>query len=590
MPPRSCRCLRPAAWFGGRLGKLRLPRHLLAVLVAATAWPGGWPGARSGARAQSVPSPIQHVIFIMQENRSFDHYFGTFPGADGLPGNVCLPLSVKKPQQGCVQPFHDPHDINAGGGHGAVDAVADLDNGVSGALMDGFVAHVSASRACNPKEAGATCAAQADGIARHDVAGYHTGDEIPNYWAYARNFVLQDRLFEGVRGWSLASHLDLVSEWSAICSNNNDVRTCATAPAPAKPGKTTTYPWVNLFQFLDLHQVSWKYYLDAGPEPDCEDDAMSCAPSIVQSPAVPSIWNPAPFFGWVRAQGGLYLAQHNPGIDQFLLDAKAGTLPLVSWVVPSNARSEHPPSGVTAGMEWVTSLVNAVMQGPNWGSSVIFLSWDDWGGFYDHVVPPNVDSNATATPVQGFGLRVPGITISPYARAGTIDHQLLSFDSYATFIEDLFMAGARLDPVALGQPDSRPTIRDSLVSARFIDGHSETIGNLMNEFDFTQAPLPPLVLSTHIPAGLTLTCGSNVGAACTVGTVSLSWFPVGTPADAATFTYHVQRDGADLAQCTGNATGCTDLPGSGAHLYRALSVDANGVVSPLSAAAEADVP
>jgi phospholipase C len=117
------------------------------------------------------------------------------------------------------------------------------------------------------------------------------------------------------------------------------------------------------------------------------------------------------------------------------------------------------------------------MQGPDWDSTAIFLTWDDWGGFYDHVVPPRVDHN-------GYGIRVPGLLISPWARAGTIDHQTLSFDAYLKLIEDLFLGGQRLDPKTDGRPDSRPTVRED----------EPILGDLLNEFDFTQGPLPPLVL------------------------------------------------------------------------------------------------
>jgi phospholipase C len=119
--------------------------------------------------------------------------------------------------------------------------------------------------------------------------------------------------------------------------------------------------------------------------------------------------------------------------------AKAGTLPAVSWVVPSGDVSEHPPDLVSRGQTFVTSLVNAAMFRPNWKDCAIFLAWDDWGGFYDHVVPVRVDEN-------GYGLRVSGIVISPFARKAFIDHQTLSFDAYVKFIEDDFLGGQRLDP------------------------------------------------------------------------------------------------------------------------------------------------
>src|ERR1700694_1604353 len=117
------------------------------------------------------------------------------------------------------------------------------------------------------------------------------------------------------------------------------------------------------------------------------------------------------------------------------------------------------------------------MCGPNWSSSAIFLAWDDWGGFYDHVVPPRVDEN-------GYGLRVPGLVISPFARQGYIDHQTLSFDAYVKFIEDDFLSGQRIDPATDGRPDPRPDVRENIPQ----------LGNLISEFDFTQNPRGPMVL------------------------------------------------------------------------------------------------
>jgi phospholipase C len=124
------------------------------------------------------------------------------------------------------------------------------------------------------------------------------------------------------------------------------------------------------------------------------------------------------------------------------------------------------------------------MQGPDWNSTAIFLSWDDWGGFYDHVVPPAVDRN-------GFGLRVPGIVISPYAKTGVIDHQTLSHDAYTKFIEDDFLGGERLDPNSDGRPDPRPDVRED----------NPILGNLAFDFDFTQTPRPPMILPVHPAPG-----------------------------------------------------------------------------------------
>jgi phospholipase C len=555
-----------------------------AVLLPAIA--AGSPG-----RARNT-TPIQHVIIIMQENRSFDSYFGTFPGANGLPQNTCVPLDPSNPGNGCVVPFHDQHDVNAGGPHSSVAAQKDADDGITTQKMDGFV--LSQTVALNTQCQNKSCPLSVPGAARHDIMGYHTAAELPNYWAYASNFVLQDELFEGVRAYSLASHLQLTSEWSAICSDPHNVATCTSDLIGTPPnGTTVLYPWVNLFQLLDLNGVSWKYYLATGTEPDCDDDAMTCDPQV-QNNGILSLWNPAPGFASVEAQGPVYLASHNPPLDQFLVDIKAGTLPQVSWIVPSGEFSEHPVAGVDAGQEYVTSLINAVMQSPYWNNTAIFVAWDDWGGFYDHVAPPIVDMNNTNTPVQGFGFRVPGLLVSAYAKPGYIDHRVLSLDSYATLIEDLFMNSARLDPAQLGEPDARPDIRDELTSVTFPDGTTAPIGRLIDEFDFSQAPLPPMILSTHIPTAITIACAStdpNNPQTCGHNRVYVRWRSVSGPYVPGPFAYQVSRDGTAVSGCTVTTTHCVDkrVP-RGTHIYTVHSIDANGVVSPESAGSQADTP
>jgi phospholipase C len=150
--------------------------------------------------------------------------------------------------------------------------------------------------------------------------------------------------------------------------------------------------------------------------------------------------------------------------------------------MPSQRVSEHPPGLVTAGQTFVTSVVNSIMRSPDWRSTAIFLAWDDWGGFYDHVVPPSVDIN-------GYGLRVPGLVISPYARHGYVDHQTLTLDAYAKFIEDDFLRSSRLDPAKDGRPDPRPTVRENV----------SVLGNLVSDFNFSQKPRRPLLLPLHPP-------------------------------------------------------------------------------------------
>jgi phospholipase C len=166
---------------------------------------------------------------------------------------------------------------------------------------------------------------------------------------------------------------------------------------------------------------------------------------VKQNASTPGIWNPLPYFDTVRADGELGNIQT---IDNYYKAAKSGTLPAVTWIAPSGPVSEHPPARISDGQAYTTSLINAAMAGPDWSSTAIFLAWDDWGGFYDHVPPPSVDEN-------GYGLRVPGLAISPYAKPRYVDHQTLSFDAYDKFIEDDFLGGQRLDPHSDGRPDPR---------------------------------------------------------------------------------------------------------------------------------------
>ena len=457
----------------------RRRRRLAAAvaLVAAAGTLAATGGLTASARRVDPIRKIRHVVIAMQENRSFDSYFGTFPGADGIPfrrgvPRVCVPDPFRHT---CQRPYHDPNDANAGGPHGKADAAGDVDGG----RMDGFIARQEGGlQGCHEGTLNPACSA--GGLP--DVMGYHTAQEIPNYWAYARQFVLQDHLFTPTSSWSLPAHLFMVSEWSASCNQAGDPSSCrnATQDVPSAtdhpPGTAPDYAWTDLTYLLHRAGVSWGYYMFAGTQPDCADDGMSC-PSIEQRSTTPGIWNPLPLFDTVVQDGQLGNVQP---IANFYAQAAAGTLPAVSWVTPNGTVSEHPPALVSAGQSYVTGLVNAVMSSPDWSSTAIFLSWDDWGGFYDHVRPPVVDQN-------GYGPRVPGIVISPYARRGFIDHQTLSQDAYVKFIEDDFLGGRRLDPKTDGRPDPRPDVREN----------ERILGDLRKDFDFDQRPRRPLLLSVN---------------------------------------------------------------------------------------------
>ena len=450
--------------------------HSAATLKLRVKVPGG-PDNRAGtspARALVVlPVPvgihkIQHVVVIMQENRSFDSYFGTYPGADGIPAGTCVP----DPATGtCIAPYLDTNDVNAGGPHGAANAVADLNGGA----MNGYVGQAEKAQGCTTP---GTPECQTD------VMGYHDGSDIPNYWSYAKNFVLQDQLFEPNASWSLPMHLYMVSEWSASCTLPTAPFTCTNElqnpgfqdanPNDQLLGPQPNYSWTDMTYLFHKDGISWRYYLKQGIAPDCANGAERCDNAPRQGPATPGIWNPLPDFETVRENRQMGNIQDTAA---FQAAAQAGTLPAVSWVIPSQAVSEHPTAKVSTGQSYVTNLVNDVMKGPDWGSTAIFLSWDDWGGFYDHVVPPVIDGN-------GYGFRVPGIVISPYAKAGFIDHQVLSHDAYNKFIEDDFLSSQRLDPATDGRPDPRPDVREA----------NPLLGSMTKDFDFHQKPRAPLIL------------------------------------------------------------------------------------------------
>jgi phospholipase C len=468
-------------------GVCLLPLALLASCTIAMQM--GRPAAPGGGTGGTSPPltgihKIKHVIIVMQENRSFDSYFGTFPGAtgfrmrDGRPAN-CVPNSAGH----CARPYHDVADINGGGPHNVYSAIADVNHG----KMNGFIRQAHAARGSCKVVFDPACAIHG----RSDVMGYHTAAEIPNYWAYARHFVLNDHMFEPVKGWSLPDHLYMVSGWSAKCRTHSPMSCTNNIVGPytvsqfgravhdEQSGRPSPIDlaWTDITWLLAAHHVSWAYYVQSGIQPDCANPAAETCFPVPQNPQTPGIWNPLPLFGDVRHDH--QLGNIKP-LSAYLRAARKGTLPSVSWLIPSGKNSEHPPASVHQGQGYVTAVVNAAMKSPDWKSTAIFLSWDDWGGFYDSVVPPTIDQN-------GYGLRVPAMVISPYARQGFIDHQTLSSDAYLKFIEDDFLGGARLNPRTDGRPDPRPYVREN----------APGLGNLIRDFNFNQLPLPPLLLPTN---------------------------------------------------------------------------------------------
>ena len=466
---------------------MTIRRRLAAAFAAAVIWPAG---QSAGATPGFGVHKIKHIIVIMQENRSFDSYFGTFPGALGIPMKDGAPrVCVPDPTTGaCVRPFVDHLDRNGGAPHTAAAAARAIDGG----KMDGFIAVAAKGdrRKCavgtNPN------CGQDGGQRAARVMGYHVATGIPNYWAYAKDFVLQDHLFEPVASWSLPAHLYMVSAWSAKCGKQNDPMSCRSDIVRKRParGEKTPYAWTDLTWLLNRRGVSWASYIDGRSDISKLRKSRRLGklkrgggrPLALAARIVPPIWNVLPKFTDVRQDGQ---AGNIQSIDNYFAAAKAGKLPSVAWVIPSFRDSEHPPARVSVGQSYVTKVINAAMRSPDWKSTAIFLAWDDWGGFYDQVPPPRVDA-------LGYGVRVPGLVISPFAKRGYVDHQTLSFDAYLKFIEDDFLDGARLDPKTDGRPDKRPDVREN----------APILGDLTRDFDFNQTPRAPIILPVHPPTSL----------------------------------------------------------------------------------------
>ena len=393
------------------------------------------PATQAASQAQGM-NKIEHIIWIIQENRTFDNYFGTYPGADGFHPGICSPVLPGSSK--CIKPFHIHVPMPACDlDHGWDAAHAAYDHGT----MDGFV--------------------WAEGSPF--TMGYLDQRDIPNYWDYARHYTLADRFFSSLNGPSMPNHVYTVAASSGglitnVCSQDHELE--ALENAMDDPDGFSFAAIINRFA---SQGVTWKYYVET-PEnvPDAPDPCHVRHPAPTQL----GLWNPLPGFKSIRDNPKLMARLVNQ--TDYFRDLKQGTLPQVSWLIPDFQDSEHPPESSAQGMWYVTRLVNALMESKYWASSAIFLTWDDYGGFYDHVPPPEVDA-------FGFGPRVPLLVISPYAKPGYVTSQTGGFESILRFIEERFNL-------------KHLTKRDGRTS------------DMLDSFDFNQKPNPPLVIP--VPTGL----------------------------------------------------------------------------------------
>ncbi len=418
---------------------------VVGLSVSFLADPQAKPGdqMQPASHAPEGITKIRHVIWIIQENRSFDNYFGTFPGADGIPPSTCLPKLPGSKE--CVAPFHFEGPLPLDLGHEWESARAAYDNG----KMDGFV--------------------WAEGSPY--TMGYYDERDIPNYWKYARDFTLCDRFFSSLMGDSLPNHL-----YTVAAQNGGLYKSVGTIQAVKYfLDDPDAFSFASMVDLFAKASVSWKYFVETLPEPSGQP-FQDLHRLYYPNPKDFTLWNPLPGFKAVRDDPSRMA--NLVDLKEYFRALQEGTLPQVSWIVPDFQDSEHPMQPPVQGMWYVTKLVNALMESPYWKDSVIFLTWDDYGGFYDHVPPPEVD-------VYGYGPRVPMIVISPFAKRGHISHYTYDFTSVLKFIEERW-----------GMPHL--TARDHRAN------------DMRDCFDFDQTSYPPVVISiptTGIPSGLVLPHG-----------------------------------------------------------------------------------
>ncbi len=380
------------------------------------------------APAVKTKTPIQHLVFVMQENHTYDNYFGTYPGGDGLPANTKMPIDPKNPQAGYVQPWHIGETTITDLSHNGNTFIDQFDNG----KMDGFVSALNL-RAENGKIA----------------MGYYDDRDLPYYWNLADHYVLFDRFFSSAPNGSFVNHMFAVAGVPSPTDNPANAATLQNVP--------------TIFDRLQAAGISWKFYV------------QNFDPTInyrhvqgVGSRDSQVIW--VPLLNMDRFIDNPALSSHIVDLKQYYVDLEQGTLPSVAYIVPSG-RSEHPPEYPAGGERFVKSLLQELMRSNYWKTSAFLMAYDDWGGWYDHVVPPHVDAN-------GYGLRVAALLVSPYAREAYIDHTQLDFTSVLKFIEDNWGVAP------LGTRDA-------------------SANDLTSAFDFTQAPRPaqflPLARETVAP-------------------------------------------------------------------------------------------
>jgi phospholipase C len=409
----------------------------------------------------------------VQENHSFDNYFGTYPGANGIYNiSDSVTENLSDNTMGYVAPYHlnatvpvlitgdelpagisDPDDLAA--------AMADptspfhLTNESIG--QDLSHAWTVAHEAWDNGKMDGFVTAEGSNL----TMGYYDRQDIPYYWDYADHYVLDDNFFSSEMGPSFPNHLYIASGANGPTNLTYPNWTLNGSIIDNPPYSFTwqgvDLTWATLAEELSNANMTWAWY---------DGDV---------NPTAPTIWNVLPLFNYFQTHPN-ELTEHVKNTQDFVTDIQNNNLSAVSWIIPgawhpptppfptvfaNQSISEHPPSRPDAGMDYVAYLVNEVMESPAWNSTAIIIAWDDYGGFYDHVPPPQVDQ-------FGEGFRVPTLVISPWAKPGYIDHTPYEFASM------LKLAEVNFNLPSLGTRDV-------------------TANDMMNSFNFSQTPLAPLI-------------------------------------------------------------------------------------------------
>jgi phospholipase C len=378
------------------------------------------PATAVSAQRPETSTPIEHLVVLIQSNRTFDHYFGTYPGADGIPEDACMPFDPFDPRNpGCVEPFYTGDQSTQDLNHSPDTFRLQYNDG----QMNGFI------HALNLKGQDGTRS-----------MGYYDARDLPYYWNLADEYVLFDRFFSSARGGSIWNRMFAIAGVPGNSRNQIPAEGFGDIP--------------TIFDRLHEKGISWKFYVQ-NYEPELTYRTRHERPDDLEQVQ----W--VPLLNFDRFLDDPELSSRIVDFEEYFVDLKNGTLPAVSYVVAMGA-TEHPPANPMVGQRFVKRAIQALMISDVWESSAFLATYDDWGGWYDHVPPPQVDD-------YGYGFRVPAMLISSYARRGYIDGTQLDFTSILKFIEENW----GIEPLA-----DRDARANSIAGA----------------FDFSGPPRPPVYI------------------------------------------------------------------------------------------------